>query len=375
MELPIAPFGEITVTGKDLLTFINFHYNINTEIVTTSIVGSGSITQSASTAVLSTGTDADGEAHIESRHPARYLPGQGMLIIFSAKFGENGTSVQEAGYGHADDGFFFTYQNGTINAVRRSSVTGTSVDEVIPYSQWNYRHNVPELDPHKFNVYGISFQWLGAGEITYWIENRHVGLLVPVHKILYANFNDEMSLKNPSLHLHAKALNTTAGASTTLAIGNMAAYAYGKREFSGPRQAHRAALAYTTGAERLVLAIENKHSVFGGTLNNRSTINPTHLSWSTDGTKSGVFRIYRCTIAGGTSADINANTSLAKAYTGTPTLSNQKLILAVEATKIDKDLNLLPDDFILAPGEAIAGTFESIANSDIALSYSWKELL
>jgi hypothetical protein len=375
LNLPIAPFGEIQVTGKDLLIYVNFHYNINTEIVKTDVVGSGTVTQSGSTAILSTGIDADGNAHLESRQPARYLPGQGMLIIFSAKFGTNGTSIQEAGYGHNDDGLFFTYQNGTINTLRRSSVTGSPVDELTPLTEWSLKQNIPELDSHKFNVYGISFQWLGAGEITYWIENRHTGVLEPVHKIRYANANEKMSLKNPSLHLHASAENTESGQDTSLSIGNMAAYAFGKKELVGPRQAHRAELAYTTGAERLVLAIENKLDVFGGTANNRSAINATHLSWSTDGTKSGVFRVYRCTISGGTSADKDTNTSLAKYYTGAPTLSNQKLLLSLEAAKDDKDLVLLPDDTLLAPGETIAVTFQSAANSAISTSLSWKDLL
>jgi hypothetical protein len=245
----------------------------------------------------------------------------------------------------------------------------------IPQAQWSHLFNIPEFNPQKFNVYGISFQWLGAGEITFWIENRHIGLLVPVHKIKYANTNTEMSILNPSLRLSACSINTTNAENVTLKIGNMAAYAFGKRELVGPRQAHRASLAYSTGAERTVLAIENMADVFGGTSNNRSMLLPTHITYSTDGTKSVILRIKRCTVTGGTNAVINANTSIAKQYTGTPTVGSTKLLFSIEAAKIDQSVFLVPDDVLLVPGEALIITAESAANADINIGTSWKELI
>jgi hypothetical protein len=297
------------------------------------------------------------------------------MIIFSAMFDtpkEN--NIQEAGYDEID-GFSIGYTGTSFGVNRKSTASGSLVIDHIPQAQWSHLFNIPEFNPQKFNVYGISFQWLGAGEITFWIENRHVGLLVPVHKIKYANTNTEMSILNPSLRLSACSINTTNAENVTLKIGNMAAYAFGKRELVGPRQAHRATLAYTTGAERTILAIENMADVFGGTANNRSMLLPTHITYSTDGTKSAIIRIKRCTISGGTSAAINANTSIAKQYTGTPTIANEKLLFSIEAAKIDQGVFPMPDDVLLAPGEAILYTVESAANSDINLGTSWKELI
>jgi cyclopropane-fatty-acyl-phospholipid synthase len=83
-----------------------------------------------------------------------------------------------------------------------------------------------------------------------------------------------------------------------------------------------------------------------------SMISLMAASWpSTEGAKPVVFRVYRCTITGGTNAAINANTSLAKRYTGTPTLSNQKFLFSIEAAKADNGRlsgQDFPEDIMLA---------------------------
>lgn len=376
MNLPIAPFGEIQITKKSLLQYVNVHYSVNPELATVTETNSGTVTQSASAAVLQSSTDPIGIARLVSRQPARYLPGQGLLIVFSALYTQGvASSYQAAGYGNVTDGLFFEFNGVDFGINRRSSVTGEVVNNRVKLNQFSRLENIPEFEPTKYNVYDISLQWLGAGEINFWIENKHTGVLEVVHTIRYANTNSVLSLINPSLPLFAQCSNTGNTSNMTLKIGNMAAYAFGDRELVGPRQAHRTSLAYTTGAERTVIAIENMADVFAGTGNNRSALAPTHITYSTDGTKSTTLRVKRCTISGGTSAAVNATTSIAKQYTGTPTASNTKLLFSIEAAKADQGTFLIPDDVILAPGEAIIVTADSTANSDIAVGISWKELL
>jgi hypothetical protein len=375
-----APFGEMQITGKSLLTHISFHYNINPEIVTAAGANGGTVEQAASAALLKTGTNPNGSALIRSRLPARYISGQGLQAIFSAQFGEpQPGNIQEAGYGNTEDGFFFEYNGETFGINRRSSAsglpgqTGEIVNHRKPLAQWSQNRNF-EFNPLLFNIYAITFQWLGAGEIVFHVESPHSGVLVPVHEIKYANSAQIASILNPSLPLWARTLNNGNIIDTTLKIGNAAAYAFGAREVVGPRHAARAALAYTLGAERLILAIENMTDVFGGAGNNRSTLQADKFGYSTEGAKPVTFRVYRCTISGGANAAIDANTSIAKQYTGTPTLSNPKFWYAIEAAKADHDFITLPDAAI-PPGEAIAVTVESVTNSDVTASLSWKEFI
>jgi len=375
MDLPLAPFGEIQTAEKSLLTYISFHYNINTELATATVANNGTVTQSASAALLKTSATSNGSAILRSRLPARYIAGQGLQIIFSAMFGTGiASNLQEAGYGNTEDGLFFEYNGETFGVNRRSKATGEVVNNRKTQAEWSEVLGF-EFNPLKLNIYAIEFQWLGAGEIDFLIENPHTRNLHTVHRIKYTNSETVASLLNPSLPIWMRNINSGSVIDTTLKIGNAAAYVFGKKESVGIRQAYRAGLAYTTGAERTVLAIENMADVFGGTGNNRSILKPTHINWSTDGTKIATLRVKRCTISGGTAAVINVDTSIAKQYTGTPTVSNTKLLFSIEAAKDDQDTFHIPDDVELAPGEAIIVTAESTANSDLAIGISWKELL
>ena len=375
MNLPLAPFGEVQTAEKSLLTYINFHYNINSEIVTATTANNGTVTQGGSAGILTSSATTNGSAQIASRLPARYISGQGLIIVFSALFGTPyASNLQEAGYGNTSDGFFFDYNGTDFGINRRSSVTGSVVNDRLPQASW-LNNKMPELNQAKFNVFAVSFQWLGAGEIAYWIEDRNTGLLEVVHKIRYANSAEVLSLLNPTLPLWARNVNSGNTTSNALKIGNMAAYVFGNREMVGPRQSARAALAYTISGEKVVIAIENMTDVFAGTGNNRSMLLPDYLSYSTDGSKSATFRVKRCNISGGTSAAINANTSIAKKYTGTPSITNEKLLFVAEAAKVDQGVIKIPDDIILAPGEAIIVTAESAASNDVTTSFSWKDLL
>lgn len=57
------------------------------------------------------------------------------------------------------------------------------------------------LDPTKGNVYKISFQYLGYGAITFYIEQSESETLLAVHKIRYTNSNTQPSFRNPSMRI------------------------------------------------------------------------------------------------------------------------------------------------------------------------------
>ena len=370
-----APFGELQVTAKSLLAYMAFHYNINTELARSTVANNGTIAQSGSTAILSTGTETNGSAQLHSRQLVHYISGQGIIVKFSAVFSPGKTgSLQEAGYGNAEDGYFFGYNGVEFGINRRSSVSGEVIDNWVSQADWNKQLSF-EFEPSKYNIYAISFQWLGAGVISFQIENRHTGLFEEAHVIRYPNQFTVPSILNPSLPLRAAVSNSGNTSAIVVTIGNMAAYAFGQLEKPGPRHATQHNLAYTATAETIVLAVENMTDVFGGTGNNRSQIKFTHFTYSTEGAKPVTFRIYRCTISGGTSAAIDTNTSIAKKYTGTPTPASQKLWLAIEAAKADNGILSLPEAFEIPPGEALLITAQSAVNSEVNASLSWKELI
>ncbi len=65
------------------------------------------------------------------------------------------------------------------------------------------------LDHTKLNVYQIALRWLGAGVISYAIEDQASGAIVYVHREHYTNQNTRPHTDNPSFKITYVANNTT----------------------------------------------------------------------------------------------------------------------------------------------------------------------
>lgn len=367
---PLTAFGQVDVAQESMVEYVSFHYNVNTEAVTTVTANGGTVTAANSEGILQTSTATNGSALFQSRYPVRYVAGQGVSAKFSALF-PTGTasSIQEVGYGNLVDGLFIANNGATFSINRRRAGSDNYTS--------SFSHGLPVgFDRTMWNVYRILFQWLGAGQIAFQVENKATGKFETFHVIQYANTYTALSFLNPSLPLWARNANTGNNTNLTFKIGNMGAYVSGPLVTAGIPGAYRAALAYTTAGEKVVLGIENQATVFGGAANNnRSNMRANLLTIAADGTKSAIIRMYRCTISGGSSGAIDANTSLAKYYTGTPTLANQKLLVSFELGKTQSDVvDLEKYNFRIGPGEAWVWTAESSASSDVAVSASWNEL-
>jgi hypothetical protein len=65
------------------------------------------------------------------------------------------------------------------------------------------------LDPTKMNVYQIAMRWLGAGTISFALEDQASGALVYVHREHYVNQHTRPHIDNPSFKIAYTAVNTT----------------------------------------------------------------------------------------------------------------------------------------------------------------------
>ena len=99
-------------------------------------------------------------------------------------------------------------------ATTQTGVVGT--EDWIPQSEWNgdLASAGFTLDPTKFNVYQISFRWLGAGEIRFAMENPLTGDFLVLHHIHWTNRNTMLHTENPSFKIGFVAYNLGGGAVT-----------------------------------------------------------------------------------------------------------------------------------------------------------------
>ena len=77
------------------------------------------------------------------------------------------------------------------------------------------------LDPTKLNVYQIAMRWLGAGTISYALEDQASGSLVYVHREHYTNQHTRPHIDNPSFKIAYTAVNATNTANLTVKGASM----------------------------------------------------------------------------------------------------------------------------------------------------------
>lgn len=172
--------------------------------------------------ILTTGIGSTDRATRQSHRFHAYVPGKSQLVLMTFMMGAAKTNVvRRVGYFDDNDGLFFE-QNGTVDVavVRRTSTSGSVVDNRIVQADWNLDTldgNGPSgivLDLLKAQILVIDFQWLGIGRIRYGFDIG--GVIVYVHEILNANKLDTVFMRTPTLPTRYEILNsgTTARQST-----------------------------------------------------------------------------------------------------------------------------------------------------------------
>lgn len=107
---------------------------------------------------------------------------------------------------------------GTMTTITEGKV---GVTNWIPQALWNGDKmdgtgaSGVTLDPSKYNVFQISYRWLGAGEIRFTMENPETGDFVVLHHIHWTNRNTILHMHNPSLRLGFVAYRYAPGSTTT----------------------------------------------------------------------------------------------------------------------------------------------------------------
>ena len=126
--------------------------------------------------------------------------------------------------------------NGTFSFTSTGNAQATFVTKQVGVAQtdyWTYQEdwNIDKmdgsstistnpsgmtLDHTKLNVYQINMRWLGAGVISYAMEDQASGTLVYVHKEYYVNQHNTPHTLNPSFKITYAAYNTTGTANMTV---------------------------------------------------------------------------------------------------------------------------------------------------------------
>ena len=222
----LGAFGELQVGEAQIVKDYTFHYGLHAENFWDQTSGGGTVTWVANSGcvLFSTGTTSGDNASRTSNFYHPYFPGVGNDIEMTIQVGDTGKANVRRRWGYFDDndGLYFQLNGTALSLVKRSSTTGSVVEEVIPQPAWNIdRVNGTGrsgliLDISKANIYFIDYQWLGAGRVRF-------GVILPngskqiIHILENANDTNLPYMRTATLPLRFEQTNTgTAGSSSEM---------------------------------------------------------------------------------------------------------------------------------------------------------------
>ena len=109
---PRLPYGAVWAETTDFVFQLEGTYGLNSKQLLSTPSNGGSVTVQDGMFYLSSGTNAAGQAVLQSKSHVRHRPGQGLVWRFNARWDEpRQNQYSLVGAGHAEDGIFIGYKN------------------------------------------------------------------------------------------------------------------------------------------------------------------------------------------------------------------------------------------------------------------------
>ena len=376
-QLQTTAFGDLDVASPTPKIQLQFPYNINGLETVRATTGSGTVSFSQPFAVCSTTAATNSTASLSSKKNLHYATGQGGLCLLTAVFttGASG-STQWAGFANTLDALFFGYSGATFGVNRRYNGT----DNFIAQSSWNVDKmdgtgpSGMTLDPTKGNVYKIQYQWLGFGNIKFYIENPATGTFQNVHNIQYPNSATTTSLLNPAMQINIQANNTANNTNISIRCPSMSAFVQGNLIPTGNNFSFANSKTIATTLTS-IFGLKN-NTTFNGITNYKS-IYLTGLSFTNAGAISVVTLILNGTIGGSpVYTNISSTTSVASVdIAGTSVTAGTTIMTLYNATNTSITYDLSDLNFYLEAGDVLSFCGNNTTGGGVALygTLNWIE--
>lgn len=182
--------------------------------------GSSYSEDEAATTISVSGTTA-GKRVRQTKLRFNYQPGKSQLILMTFNMLDGATGiVKQIGLFDDENGIFLQNDEGTVNFVRRTYVSGSAVDNAVAQASWNIDTmdgNGPSgvtLDLTKVQIFFLDIEWLGVGRIRLgFVVDGHI---LYAHEMNAANILTTVYMSKPNLPLRYTIENDGTGAADEL---------------------------------------------------------------------------------------------------------------------------------------------------------------
>lgn len=234
------------------------------------------------------------------------------------------------------------------------------------------------LDTTKGNVYQIQYQWLGYGQIRFYIEHDTDGEFELVHTINYANTSAIPSIDDPTLPLCMSVSNAANNSDIIMYSSSWAGFTEGKLNGSPIRRAIFGEQTSVGATELPVLVIHNRE-VYQGR-ENRVQVQISFIAVSTSsGNKPVTIRMYENpTLTNASYNDIDTADSVIEFDIAATAVAGGAFQLSVPLQDSDRELIDVSNlRFIIHPGNSFAVTAQQTTGgtaSTVDVSINFVEL-
>lgn len=323
-------FGRLRISDPQTLFDYQSQYDVGSLLWEDDTNGSGAAAHvpNSSSVSLSVTTASGDRVTRQTRQYHRYQPGKSQLVFFTFVMNEGQANTdQRVGYFDDNNGIFLELTGTTLQIVRRTSTSGSPVDNEVTQANWNIT-TLPSLDITKAQIFVIDMEWLGVGSVRcgFVID----GQIQYVHQFQNANNLSDVYMTTANLPVRYEIENTdTAAAGATLhAICCSVISEGGFEENRGiPFSAGSGAtpVGVTTTARTPIVSLRPKATF--NSIENRGQI----LLFNVEGYASSVGAlfevIYNGTLTGASFASVDAN-SITEADTSASAITGGQLILS-----------------------------------------------
>ena len=199
-------FGRLRVSNP-LTIFDSKNVMSKNNLFDEAIVGASStVTYSTDKSTVNLNVDTPTSSYVirQSKRVMSYQPGKSLLHFSTFVMDTAQTNLaQRVGMFDNDNGIYFEKTGSTLNWVRRTSTSGSSVDNQVAQASWNGDKldgtgaSGYTLDTTKACIMFMDFEWLGMGSVRcgFVID----GKFIVAHTFLNANNLDTVYMRTANL--------------------------------------------------------------------------------------------------------------------------------------------------------------------------------
>lgn len=171
--------------------------------------------------VILVGNTTAGTRVRQTKQRFNYQSGKSLLILMSFNMNGGATGItKRAGYFHEPNGLYFELDGDTAYMVRRTSTSGSPVNNRVAQSSWNLDPMDGTgpcgvtLDFSKTQILIIDFEWLGVGRVRMGFVVD--GVICYAHEFLNANNLSVVYMSEPNHPVRYEISNDGTGAADSL---------------------------------------------------------------------------------------------------------------------------------------------------------------